>query len=284
MGDDARDPVISAELAFGCLLCAGLLCAVRVEVFVVLARGKLVPFLGLSIIIGLIAIVHVIKTGRSQLWIMVLLAVPVFGAAAYFIVEVLPELRSGRGGQNVSRSVDKVLNPNRSLDDAKHEYEISNTVENTCNLADAYLLKDQYAEASELYRGVLTGLNENNPDILNKLASSEFGLGDFKSARSLLDRLIKYNPHYKNQDAHLLYARSLQELGENAEANEEYEALVKYYTGPEPAVRFGLFLQAQGDEPRAKELFSQVVKKSELSPSHYRKMHSQWIGQAKSML
>lgn len=242
------------------------------------------PFLGLSIIIGLIAIAHVIKNGKSQLWIMVLLAVPVFGAAAYFIVEVLPEMRSGRGAQNVSKSVDKVLNPNRSLDDAKREYEISNTVENACNLADAYLIKEHYHKASDLYRGALTGLNENNPDILNKLASSEFGLGDFNSARSVLDRLIKNNPDYKNQDAHLLYARSLQELGENAAATEEYEALVKYYTGPEPAVRFGLFLRLQGDQARAEVLFSEVVRKSELSPPHYRKMHGEWISQAKSML
>lgn len=242
------------------------------------------PFLGLSMIIGLIAIVHVIKTGRSQLWIMVLLAIPVFGAAAYFIVEVLPELRSGRSGQNVSRSVDKVFNPNRSFEDAKREYEISNTVENACNLADAYFLKGQYSEASVLYRGALTGLNANNPDILNKLASSEFELGDFSNSRSVLDQLIKHNPQYKNQDAHLLYARSLQELDETAAANEEYEALVKYYTGPEPAVRFGLFLEAQGDVLRAKTLFSEVVKKSELSPAHYRKMHSQWINQAVSKL
>lgn len=242
------------------------------------------PILGLSTIIALIAIAHAIKTGRSQLWIMVLLAVPILGAAAYFIVEVLPELRSGRSGQKVSQSVNKVLNPNQSLDDAKRQYEISDTVENTCNLADALLLKEQYQQASDLYRSALNGLNEHNPDILNKLASSEFQLGDHHNARSTLDRLIEHNPDYKNQDAHLLYARSLQELGDTAAATEEYETLIRYYTGPEPAVRFAMLLKSQGDEPRAKTLLAEVIKKSELSPPHYRKLHRQWIDQATDLL
>lgn len=235
------------------------------------------PILVLSTLVSIIAIVHVLKTGRNHLWLMVLFALPVAGALAYFVVEILPELRQGRRGQKVSRSVADALNPTRTLDEAKRQYEISDTVESACNLADIHLQKEQYDAAAKLFRSTLQGLNENNPDILHKLARCEFGLGNYARCRELLDLLIDKNPDYKNQDAHLLYARTLQALGDITAATDEYETLIKYYTGPEPAYQFALMLKSSGNPARARQLCSDIVKKAELSPAHYRKMHSHWI-------
>ncbi len=242
------------------------------------------PILILSTLVSILAIAHVIKTGRSSLWIMVLFSLPVVGALAYFVVEILPGLSSGQGGRKVAQSVDKVLNPNKTLEEAKRDFEISDTVENACNLADIYVEREQFQQAAGLYRGALTGLNEHNPDILRKLSQCEFEAGNFSESRVLLDRLIEKNPHYKSQDAHLLYARSLHELGDVAAASEEYEALIKYYTGPEPAYHFAILMKSAGDMARAGELFSGIVKKAELSPAHYRKMHRHWIDLAEKEL
>ncbi len=242
------------------------------------------PFIGLTTLMAVIAIVHVIKTGRSQLWIMALLSLPGIGVLAYLIVEVLPEFFGGRAGRNASRNIGKVLNPNGSLDEAKREYAIAGTAKNAVNLADIHFEKDQFSEASALYREALTGLNEHNPDTLRKLAASEFGVGNFDQAKSLLDLLIEKNPDYKNQDAHLLYARTQEALGDFDAATEEYEALVKYYSGPEPSYRFGMMLLSQGNDAGAQELFKSVVEKAELSPKHYSSMHSEWIRLSKAQL
>ncbi len=235
------------------------------------------PIIGFSLLLAIIAIVHVIKTGRSQLWIMVLLALPGLGAVAYFIVEVLPELSGSRSGQQVASKVSKKLAPNKNLDEARREYEIANTVDNACALADLHLEKQQYTQARDLYRESLTGLYENNPDIMHKLAASEFGLNNFTESRRLLDLLIEKNPDYKNQDAHLLYARSLTELGELEKATEEYQALIDYYSGPEPAYRYGMLLKSQGHDNEARKVFTALLDKSSKSPAHYRKLHDEWI-------
>lgn len=242
------------------------------------------PFIGLSLLIAIVAIVHVIKTGRSQLWIMVLLALPGLGAIAYFVVEVLPEYMNGRGGHQVKRSVTNVFTPNKNLEEAKRDYSITPTVENACILADAYVEKQEYQEASNLYNQSLSGLNKYNPDIMYKYANSEFHLKRYDETRSVLDLLIEKNPDYKNQDAHLLYAKTLHALGENDKASEEYETLIGYYTGPEPAYRYGLLLKSVGSDEDARKMFSSILDKSSQSPDHYRKLHRQWINLAREEL
>lgn len=242
------------------------------------------PFIGLSLLIAIIAIVHVIKTGRSQLWIMVLLALPGLGAIAYFVVEVMPELASGRAGRRAKQSLGNSLSPNRSLDHARREYAISNTVENACNLADIHAEKGNYADAAELYADTLTGINEHNPDLLHKYAQTRFQMEMYSETRELLDRCIEKNPEYKNQDAHLLYAKTLHALGENDKAAEEYETLITYFTGPEPAYHYGLLLKSLGSSTEARNLFTSIVDKSSQSPDHYRRLHREWIELARKEL
>ena len=59
-------------------------------------------FLILPYIIQALLIVHVIKTGRNQLWIWVLLFVPVGGGLAYLAVEIIPELFRSRTAQRAA--------------------------------------------------------------------------------------------------------------------------------------------------------------------------------------
>lgn len=236
---------------------------------------------GLSLIIAIIAIVHVIKTGRSSLWIGVLLALPGIGAIAYFIVEVLPDLNSSRG---IDQTLKKSFSPNKTLNEAKHDYEIADTVDNACKLADANLEKNNYSEAASLYRKALAGIYENNPDIMYKLSVCTFGLNDYLETRSLLEELIEKNPDYKNQDGHLLYARVLAKLGETDKAIEEYKILVDYYSGPEPAYHYGLLLKSNDRLDEARRMFTSILEKSSKSANHYRKLHKEWIDKARKEL
>ena len=242
------------------------------------------PFIGLSLIFSILAIVHVIKTGRSQLWIMVLLALPGLGVLAYLLVEVLPGMVQGRASRQVSSTVNKALTRGRTFEEAKRDYTLSKSVKSACDLADLHCERSEYAEAAGLYESALTGLNKTNPDIMHKLAFSRFSLQQYTAAKATLDELISANPDYKNQDAHLLYARTLAALNDIPGASEEYETLIGYYTGPEPAYRFGKLLQENGNQTRAASLFQDIVDKAAQSPKHYRSMHSEWIGKAKRAL
>lgn len=235
------------------------------------------PLFVLSLIIQACLIVHVIKTGRDQKWIMLLTFLPGIGAAIYIFVELAPEFLSSSQGRAASKQVRDTLNPHKDLKEASKEYELSSTVANANKLAAELKSKGQFDAASELYRDSLTGLNEFNPDTMHELAQCEFELNNHVEVNTLLDSLIEHNPEYKNQDAHLLYARNLQQLGDIDKAKEEYEALVVYYTGPEPTYRYGMLLKEAGDTAGAQQQFESVIKKADLTAKHYRVMHKQWI-------
>ena len=148
-------------------------------------------------------------------------------------------------------------------------------------LADELMEKGRFAEASELYQKCLTGLNQHNPELMFGFAASQFELGNHTASRTTLDTLIKENPDYKNQDAHLLYARSLEQQGDVAGATTEYDTLVGYYTGPEPAYRYAMILKTSG---RATDLLQGIIDKARLSPNHYTMLHKKWINLARQEL
>src|SRR6185295_2701869 len=239
------------------------------------------PILAVSILLQLILIVHVIKTGRNTIWVFVLLFAPVVGGLAYLIVELLPEFMNSRGARRARRKVAKAVNPNRDLKEASQMLAVADTVQNSMTLANQHLERSQFQEAEELFARSLRGVHADDPDILFGLAKAQFGLGKFGDVVSTLDRLRTTNPKSRSADGHLLYARAHEELGHAAQARTEYEALAKYYPGPEPRCRLALILKSQGDVDGARELFRHVVNESEVSGRHYNTLHKEWVALAR---
>jgi hypothetical protein len=61
------------------------------------------------IIIQVLLIIHVIRTGRNQLWIWVLLFLPLAGGIAYLAVEIVPQLFRSRTAQRTARGLKKAM-------------------------------------------------------------------------------------------------------------------------------------------------------------------------------
>lgn len=235
------------------------------------------PFFGLMLLIQGALVIHVLKTGRDTKWIWVVMILPGVGALAYAVLEVAPDLMGTRQGRQASKRVLNTLNPNKDINAASLEYERAATVENSTRLAQECMNNGRHAKASELYRQCLTGMNEFDPDIMFGLAQSEFGLKKYHEAKSILESLIEKNPDYKNQDAHLLFAMTLHNLGDIEKAKEEYEVLTNYYSGPESTYRYAMLLKEQGDHEKSQALFHSIVRKTELAPKHYKNLHKKWI-------
>ncbi|MEE9334879.1 MAG: tetratricopeptide repeat protein [Granulosicoccaceae bacterium] len=128
---------------------------------------------------------------------------PGAGSVAYFVMEVLPDLMAGPGGHDARKKAASILNPNRDINAANHDLEVADTVQNNQRLANEFMEKGRFAEASDLYKKCLTGLNKRNPELMYGYAASQFELGNHTVSRTTLDTLIAQNPDYKKQDAHL---------------------------------------------------------------------------------
>jgi len=241
-------------------------------------------FLILPYIIQALLIVHVIKTGRNQLWIWVLLFVPVGGGLAYLAVEIIPELFRSRTAQRAARGLKKAMDPGAALRRAEGETRVTGNVASRQRYAEELARHGRYDEAIGQYREALTGLYEHDPNLMLGLAQAQFGKGDAPGARVTLDELIRRNPDFRSPTGHLLYARALEAEGDIARALEEYRVLATSYPGAEAAVRYAQLLQAQGRRAEAQKVVTELLEQARIAPGHYRRAQRTWLEAAQRLL
>jgi hypothetical protein len=235
------------------------------------------PFLaGLSLLLAIGCAIHAGKTGRPFFWIYLCIFLPGIGPLAYLAVEVLPELLGTRRGRQATSAVARAINPEKAYRALHDEVETAPTVENMRHLAEECIALGRFEEAIALYRQCLHGLYANDPALLLPLAEAQFGAGQFAAARDTLDRLRAANPDYSSADGHLLYARALEGLGDPTGSRAEYEALIKYYPGPEASCRYALLLQRLGETQAASSIFAQIKKQLDRAPRHIRAQYREW--------
>jgi hypothetical protein len=239
------------------------------------------PALSLVVILQVIAVVHLFRTGRNMTWLFLIILVPLIGSIAYFIVEVMPSLQNSPGARRALSRARTAIDPSRGVREGSLNYERSQNVESAARLAGELTKAGRHAEAIRLCTEARTGLFEDDPKILLSLANAQFAAGEYPAAIATLDYLRDKNPGFRSADGHLVYARALEESGAAARALEEYAALVNYYPGAEARVRQAMLYKKLGDKPRADELFAAILNDARLAPKHFKRSEREWIELAK---
>jgi hypothetical protein len=244
------------------------------------------PYFLISLLIQAAFIVHVIKTGRNQLWIWVLIipGVAFAGMLAYIMVEILPELFRSRAAQRTARGFRKAMDPQADLRRYESEARLAGNVASRQRYAQELARHARYDEAIAQYREALSGLYEHDPNLMLGLAQAQFGKGDASGARSTLDELIQRNPEFRSPTGHLLYARALEAEGNVSRALEEYRVLAPSYPGAEAAVRYAQLLQAQGRRSEAQQVARELLEQARIAPGHYRRAQRPWLEAAQRLL
>ncbi len=238
----------------------------------------------LSILVQVALIIHVVKTGRNQIWIWVLALLSLPGAIAYIAVEVLPELFRSRAAQRTARGLRKAMDPGRELRRYESETRVAGNVASRQRYAEELVRHQRYDEAIAQYREALTGLYEHDPNLMFGLAQAQFGKGDASAARATLDELIRHNPDFRSPAGHLLYARALEAEGNVAKALEEYAVLAPSYPGAEASVRYAQLLQTQGRRAEAQKVARELLEQARIAPGHYRRAQRPWLDAAQRLL
>jgi hypothetical protein len=238
----------------------------------------------LSIIVQVALIIHVVKTGRNQIWIWVLALLSLPGAIAYIAVEILPELFRSRTAQRTARGLRKAMDPGADLRRYENEARVGSNVASRQRYAEELVRHQRYDEAIGQYREALTGLYEHDPNLMQGLAQAQFGKGDAAAARATLDELIRHNPDFRSPAGHLLYARALEAEGNVPKALEEYAVLAPSYPGAEASVRYAQLLQAQGRRAEAQKVARELLEQARIAPGHYRRAQRPWLDAAQRLL
>ena len=231
-------------------------------------------------------IIHVIKTGRNQLWIWVLIipGLALAGILAYVVVEILPELLRGRAARRTARGLRNAIDPGADLRRYENEARVAGNVASRQRYAQELVRHGRFDDAIVQYREALSGLYEHDPNLMLGLAQAQFGKGDAPAARATLDELIRLNPDFRSPDGHLLYARALEAEGNVQKALEEYQALAPAYPGAEAAVRYAQLLQAQGRRTEAQKVARELLEQARIAPGHYRRAQRSWLQAAERLL
>jgi hypothetical protein len=237
----------------------------------------------ISIAIQAGLIIHVIKTGRNQIWIWVLALLSYAGILAYIAVEIIPDIFRSRTAQRTARGLKKAMDPEADLRRYENEARVGGNVASRQRYADELLRHGRYDDAITQYRSALTGLYKHDANLMLGVARAQFAKGDATATRTTLDELIRLNPDFRSPDGHLLYARALETEGNVKKALEEYQALASSYPGAEAAVRYAQLLQSQGRREEAQKVARDLLDQARVAPAHYRKAQKSWLDAAQRL-
>ena len=124
------------------------------------------PFVLLTVALQVIAVVHLFRTGRNMTWLFLIILVPMVGALAYFIVEVLPSLGQNPAARKALRRAKQAIDPGRGLREGSLNYERSQNVDTASTLAGELTKAGRHDEAIRVCTEARTGLFEDDPKIL----------------------------------------------------------------------------------------------------------------------
>jgi hypothetical protein len=239
----------------------------------------------LPYVVQILLIIHVIRTGRNQLWIWVLLFAPFgLGALAYLAVEIVPQLFHSRTAQRTARGMRRAMDPTAELRRYENEVRVTGNVASRQRYAEELVRHGRCAEAIVQYGEALSGLYQHDPNLMLGLAQAQFAGGDAPGARATLDALIRDNPDFRSPAGHLLYARALEGEGNVEKALEEYRVLARSYPGAEASVRYAQLLAAQGQREAAQKVARELLEQARIAPGHYRRAQREWLDAARRLL
>lgn len=236
------------------------------------------------ILLQLSLIYHASRTGRMQPWAFIILFVPLIGSLAYIVIELVPEWLGSHDVQKARKRVASKLDPDKYYRELSDRLAVTDTIANRAALAEECVVVGRYDEAEHHYDHILSLPLGHEPLFALGKAKAQFARRRPADALATLDELQKSWPDYNSAEAHLLYARALQEAGRTDEALEEYQALLDYAPGSEAKVRYGMLLKLVGRLAEAKVVFTELLIQMKRAPRHVRKAQAEWIAIAEKQL
>jgi hypothetical protein len=241
--------------------------------------------IGFVLLIDLAFAWHIIRTGRSPLWIMAVALGQAIGWIAYIVFAILPDMVRSSSARRMADNVVNMADPGRGYREKLRNVEMVGSVDSKRALAEECLRTGRFIDAVELYESAMQGpLGASDPALLKGLARARMLSGDGAAAESLFVKLKETDPAAYDADAELDYARALALQGKNDAAVAQYEKVVTRYPGEEARARFGLLLESLGQDARAQALFSEILKSVKGAPGYYRSRQREWTSIARSHL
>lgn len=240
--------------------------------------------IGLSVVLQFLCLVHMVRSGRPYWWIWLIMLGSLLGVTVYVVTQILPDLGGDLRARRAVRAVARTFDPERQRRRVEAELEVADTMQNRVRLARECTELGDHGRAESLLRSCLRGVHAGDPHVMLELARAQFAQDRWSEAKATLDALKAANPGFRSTDGHLLYARSLEAMGEPLRAADEYAVAADAYPGEEGRVRYARLLQSLQRHDEARQVLQQVLARSRTAPAYYRRANGDWVAEARRML
>jgi len=229
-----------------------------------------------GIVLQAIAIVHFARRRPDTYWLWIIIIGGGLGAAAYILLEVVPDA-------GLLRTSFQVFPRRRQIKQLQAAIIDNPSVGNYEELGDLYLEDGQFARARECFDKVIAS-RPDTPDPYYRRALAELALDDAKAAVTDLEEVFERDPRYDYQRAAGLLAHALGKTGQPERGLQLFGETLELSTLSETQYNYAALLAEQGKKAEAKDWAERVLRKKLTMPSYLRRRERPWFRKASALL
>jgi len=229
-----------------------------------------------GIILQAIAIAHFARRRPDTYWLWIILIGGGLGAAAYILLEIVPDA-------GLLRSSFQVFPRRRHIKQLRAAIIDNPSIGNYEELGDLLLEDKKYAQARECYDKVIA----SRPDSLDpfyRRALAALALDDPKAAVADLEHVVAKDPKYDYQRAAGLLAHALGKIAERDRASTLFAEVTQTSTLTETQYNYASFLAETGRVGEAREWAERILRKKATMPDYIRRRERPWFRKTRSLL
>ena len=229
-----------------------------------------------GIVLQAIAIAHFARRRPDTYWLWIIIIGGGLGAAAYILLEVVPDA-------GLLRTSFQVFPRRRQIKQLQAAIIDNPSVGNYEELGDLYLEDGQFARARECFDKVIAS-RPDTPDPYYRRALAELALDDAKAAVTDLEEVFERDPRYDYQRAAGLLAHALGKTGQPERGLQLFGETLELSTLSETQYNYAALLAEQGKKAEAKDWAERVLRKKLTMPSYLRRRERPWFRKASALL
>ena len=229
-----------------------------------------------SFIFQLLMLIHFFRRRPEGYWFFVILFLGPLGAAVYFVIEVIPDLR-------VKPPVIRRFERKRRRQWLEQLVVDSPSHEALTGLAEIHAIEGRHSEAIDLFGRALQ-LDPEDPESLYGRGCSYLETEQVANAIADLERVVQADPSYSIYGAHLSLAEAYEATDRVDEALHAYEAILGRTTVSRAYFNYGRLLAQRGEIEKARQMMEEILAKKATLPRYLRRQERPWFRRAKAFL
>jgi hypothetical protein len=228
-----------------------------------------------GIFVQIAALVHFFRRRPDGYWFYIIIFGGGVGAAAYLIVEAIPDLGLLRGVfQGFGRRNRIKILETQILDNpSPGNYE---------ELGELLLEQKQFAKGREAFNQAISA-RADSPHAFYHRAQCSLGLGDFAAAIPDLERVVAKDAKFDYYRAAGLLADAYARTGRLDLAAPLFANVTQFSTTPETLYNYANFLKLENRHAEAREWTQKLLAKKRTLPRYMQRVERPWFRKAKSL-